>query len=97
VSADYAHLDEASKQALLLSLLRDPRPLRVPGVTYSGQTEEELEIFETARSLLKSFGKQAIRHYISHTETVSDLLEATPPAPRPRDNMRPGRSRAPRP
>ncbi|TPW00003.1 MAG: Phosphoenolpyruvate carboxylase [Beijerinckiaceae bacterium] len=49
VSADYAHLDEPSKQALLLSLLRDPRPLRVPGVTYSGQTEEELEIFETAR------------------------------------------------
>jgi phosphoenolpyruvate carboxylase len=76
VSADYGRLDEPGKQALLLALLRDPRPLRIPGVTYSGQTEEELEIFETARGLLKTFGKQAIRHYIiSHTETVSDLLE----------------------
>ena len=61
---------------LLLGLLRDPRPLRVPGVVYSERTEEELEIFQTGRSLLRSFGKQAIRHYIiSHTETVSDLLE----------------------
>ncbi len=43
---------------------------------YFIKTEEELEIFETARSLLKSFGKQAIRYcIISHTETVSDLLE----------------------
>ena len=76
VSADYARLDEPSKQTLLIALLRDPRPLRVPGVIYSERTEEELEIFQTAPSLLKSFGKQAIRHYIiSHTETVSDLLE----------------------
>jgi phosphoenolpyruvate carboxylase len=76
VSADYARLDETSKQSLLLGLLRDPRPLRVPGVTYSEQTQQEIEIFETARSLLNSFGKQAIRHYIiSHTEMVSDLLE----------------------
>ncbi len=76
VAADYVRLDEPSKQSLLLGLLRDPRPLRVPGVVYSARTEEEIEIFETARRLLKSFGKQAIRHYIiSHTETVSDLLE----------------------
>jgi len=76
VSADYARLDEPSKQALLLALLSDPRPLRVPGVLYSERTEEELQIFQTAPSLLKSFGQQAIRHYIiSHTETVSDLLE----------------------
>ncbi len=76
VAADYANLDELHKQALLLDLLRDPRPLRVPGVQYSAHTEEELEIFETARELRKSFGEQAIRHYIvSHTETVSDLLE----------------------
>lgn len=76
VAADYVRLDELSKQSLLLDLLRDPRPLRVPGVVYSARTEEEIEIFETARRLLKSFGKQAIRHYIiSHTETVSDLLE----------------------
>jgi phosphoenolpyruvate carboxylase len=35
-----------------------------------------LAIFETARQLRQDFGAQAIRHYIiSHTETVSDLLE----------------------
>jgi phosphoenolpyruvate carboxylase len=77
VAPDYAGLDETGKQALLSGLLADPRPLRVPGVRYSERTEEELEIFETARDLRKSFGGQAIRHYIvSHTETVSDLLEA---------------------
>lgn len=76
VTADYAGLDEASKLALLLTLLRDPRPLRVPGAVYTGRTEEELDIFQSARGLLASFGMQAIRHYIiSHTETVSDLLE----------------------
>jgi phosphoenolpyruvate carboxylase len=76
VATDYAGLAETEKQNLLLSLLRDPRPLRVPGVPYSAKTEEELAIFETARRLLLSYGTQAIRHYIiSHTETVSDLLE----------------------
>ncbi|WOJ90426.1 phosphoenolpyruvate carboxylase [Methylocapsa polymorpha] len=77
VAADYGNLDELRKQELLLDLLRDPRPLRVPGVQYSERTREELEIFEAARDLRKSFGEQAIRHYIiSHTETISDLLEA---------------------
>jgi phosphoenolpyruvate carboxylase len=76
VCADYVGLDETAKQDLLLMLLRDPRPLRVPGAAYSDRTEEELEVFAAARELLKSYGRQAIRHYIiSHTETVSDLLE----------------------
>jgi len=76
VSDSYAGADELSKQALLLSLLRDPRPLRVPGVTYSEPTESEVAVFEAARHLRASFGRQAISHYIiSHTETVSDLLE----------------------
>ncbi len=76
VAADYASIDETRKQQVLLDLLKDPRPLRVPGVTYSARTEEELEIFATAKDLREQFGAQAIRHYIvSHTETVSDLLE----------------------
>lgn len=76
VAADYASLDEARKQALLLDLLRDPRPLRVPGVKYSARAEEEIEIFAAARDLREAFGGGAIRYYIvSHTETVSDLLE----------------------
>jgi len=76
VEKHYPQLDEHAKQALLLGLLNDARPLRVPGAAYSAHTLSELAIFETARRMLASFGRQAIRHYIiSHTESVSDLLE----------------------
>jgi phosphoenolpyruvate carboxylase len=76
VEKHYSQLDEHAKQALLLGLLNDARPLRVPGADYSAHTVSELAIFETAQRMLRTFGKQAIRHYIiSHTETVSDLLE----------------------
>eukprot|EP01032_Pedospumella_encystans_P017048 gene17048-19431_t len=76
VEKNYSQLDEHAKQALLLGLLNDARPLRVPGADYSAQAVSELAIFEMARRMLASFGPQAIRHYIiSHTETVSDLLE----------------------
>jgi phosphoenolpyruvate carboxylase len=76
VEKHYGQLDEHAKQALLLILLNDARPLRVPGANYSAHTVSELAIFEMARRMLASYGKQAIRHYIiSHTETVSDLLE----------------------
>ena len=73
---DYAGLDETGKQALLLRLLREPRPLRVPGVHYSERTESELAVLDTARALRSAFGADAIKHYIiSHTEAASDLLE----------------------
>ena len=76
VEKNYRQLDEHAKQALLLGLLNDARPLRVPGADYSAHTVSELAIFGTAQRMLRSFGRQAIRHYIiSHTETVSDLLE----------------------
>ncbi len=76
VEKHYTQLDEHAKQALLLGLLNDARPLRVPGADYSAHALSELAIFECARRMLASFGRQAIRHYIiSHTETVSDLLE----------------------
>ncbi|MDP3797315.1 MAG: phosphoenolpyruvate carboxylase [Polaromonas sp.] len=72
----YASLDEAAKRALLIRLLNDARPLRVIGTTYSAHARSELAIFEAARTARARFGKEAIRHYIiSHTETVSDLLE----------------------
>ncbi len=72
----YAALDEAAKRELLLQLLNDARPLRVVGTRYSAHATAELEIFEAARTARARFGKEAIRHYIiSHTETVSDLLE----------------------
>ncbi|WP_137919251.1 phosphoenolpyruvate carboxylase [Hydrogenophaga sp. 2FB] len=76
IESRYSQLDEAGKQAVLLRQLNDARPLRVPGVAYSAHTLGELAIFETARSGRARFGAQAIRHaIISHTETVSDLLE----------------------
>jgi len=76
VSADYRSLDEPARRALLVRLLADVRPLRVPGARYSASTRGELAIFELARDALGKFGRRAIRHSIvSHTEDVSDLLE----------------------
>jgi len=76
IEKHYAKLDEHAKRALLLGLLNDARPLRVPGTDYSQHACSELAIFETAREMRALYGAQAIRHYIiSHTETVSDLLE----------------------
>ena len=76
VTTGYAQLSETEKQKLLLGLLRDPRPLRIPGISYSERTESELAVFGAARELRALFGPDGIRHYIiSHTEAVSDLLE----------------------
>jgi len=76
IESHYSVLDETAKRALLLRLLNDARPLRVVGTRYSAHTQSELAIFQTAKVMLERFGTQAIRHYIiSHTETVSDLLE----------------------
>ncbi len=72
----YAALPEGRKQQLLLQQLQDPRSLRVRGVAYSDGTRGELAIFEQARELRLAVGAETIRHYIiSHTESVSDLLE----------------------
>ncbi len=76
IEPSYAGLNETAKRELLMRLLNDARPLRVVGATYSAHTQAELAIFEAARMARQRFGKEAIRHYIiSHTETVSDLLE----------------------
>ena len=76
VESNYAQLDEAAKCALLQRLLQEARPLRVMEWQYSALTRSELAIFEMAKVLRARYGQQAIIHYIiSHTETVSDLLE----------------------
>ena len=76
VEGNYAALEEESKQTLLLELLADPRPLRLPYAAYSDTAQGEFDIFIKAREMRRAFGPEAIRHYIiSHTETVSDLLE----------------------
>jgi phosphoenolpyruvate carboxylase len=76
IEANYSKLDEAGKRSLLMGLLNDARALRVNGANYSTHTQSELAIFAMARVMRERFGTEAIRHYIiSHTETVSDLLE----------------------
>jgi len=76
LAPDYSALDETAKRTVLLRALDDVRPLRVPGAVYSDHTRGELAIFEAAKRGRERFGAQAIRHaIISHTETVSDLLE----------------------
>ncbi|MCU4117573.1 phosphoenolpyruvate carboxylase [Variovorax sp. N23] len=77
IEPDYAALAEDAKQTLLLRLLDEARPLRVPDADYAPLTQSELAIFAAARTARARYGAAAIRHYIiSHTETVSDLLEA---------------------
>ena len=76
VEQDYAALSEEDKRALLLKELEQPRPLFSPYETYGDETNSELAILRTAREIRLRYGPRAIRNYIiSHTETVSDLLE----------------------
>jgi phosphoenolpyruvate carboxylase len=72
----YASLGEEARQTVLLQLLNDARGLRVRGAVYSDRTLGELAIFDAARDSLLRHGRRAIQHcIISHTESVSDLLE----------------------
>ncbi len=76
IEKNYAALSEQGKRNVLLTLLNDARPLRVQGAVYSDHSQSELAIFEEALSARATYGVEAIRHYIiSHTESVSDLLE----------------------
>jgi len=74
--ADYSQLNEPERVVLLIACLNDIRALHVPLAVYSKHTQSELGVFEAARDMVDKFGRQCIRQYIvSHTETVSDLLE----------------------
>ncbi|WP_061158213.1 phosphoenolpyruvate carboxylase [Caballeronia temeraria] len=76
VEADYAALTEEQKREVLLKELAQPRPLRLPYAQYSDLAKSELGVLEAARETRAKFGARAVRNYIiSHTETVSDLLE----------------------
>lgn len=76
IEPDYLALDEAGRREVLLRALDEARPLRVPDAQYQPLTLKELDIFQTARHMRERYGAAAIRHaIISHTETVSDLLE----------------------
>jgi phosphoenolpyruvate carboxylase len=76
VERDYARLPEQAKIELLLAELDKPRLLYSPYLGYSAETASELRILRVARDIRQRYGERAIRNYIiSHTETVSDLLE----------------------
>jgi phosphoenolpyruvate carboxylase len=76
VEPRYAELAEDAKVELLLAELSRPRPLYSPYIEYSDETGSELEVLRAARDIRRRYGDRAIRNYIiSHTESVSDLLE----------------------
>ncbi len=77
IEPGYSSLNEAQRIERLLALLNDARPLRVHGAAYSELAQSELGVFEAAAELRAAHGPHSIRHaIISHTESVSDLLEA---------------------
>ncbi|HWK60545.1 MAG TPA: phosphoenolpyruvate carboxylase [Eoetvoesiella sp.] len=73
---DYAALSEEERISLLRSEIRQARPLVSPWISYSAETEKELAILRMAAACRKKYGDMAIKQAIvSHTETLSDLLE----------------------
>lgn len=77
IESDYSSLSEEEKCHLLLKeLVEDPRQLSATDATKSELLEKELAIYQTARELKDRLGEDVIKqHIISHTETVSDMLE----------------------
>jgi phosphoenolpyruvate carboxylase len=76
VELHYNALSEEKKVELLLAELDKPRLLYSPYVQYSDETNSELSIMRAAKEIRQRYGERAIRNYIiSHTETVSDMLE----------------------
>lgn len=74
---DYSNLSEEAKCYVLLKVLEeDPRILSATHAPKSEQLQKELAIFQAARELKDKLGEEVIKqHIISHSESVSDLLE----------------------
>jgi phosphoenolpyruvate carboxylase len=73
----YPSLDEDTRIALLAAELESPRPLASPFLTYSQETCDELAVFHATAEAQQRLGTAALPScIISHTEGVSDLLEA---------------------
>ena len=77
VVEDYSNLSEEAKCYVLLKVLEeDPRILSATHAPKSEQLQKELAIFQAARELKDKLGDEVIKqHIISHSESVSDLLE----------------------
>jgi len=73
---DYAALNEDERVALLRRELREIRPLVSPWVAYSAETDKELGVLRAAAAGRRRYGNRAVvQTIVSHTETLSDLLE----------------------
>lgn len=73
---DYAGCNEDEKISLLLEELKQPRLLFSPFQQYSELVHKEIGVLVAVREMRERFGEHAVRQYIiSHTETLSDLLE----------------------
>jgi phosphoenolpyruvate carboxylase len=73
---DYAAFNEDEKIGILLEELKQPRLLFSPFQQYSELVHKEIGVLEAVREMRERFGCHAVRQYIiSHTETLSDLLE----------------------
>jgi phosphoenolpyruvate carboxylase len=73
---NYAALNEDEKVELLLEELQQPRLLFSPFQQYSELVHKEIGVFNKVREVQNQFGTRTVRQYIiSHTETLSDLLE----------------------
>jgi len=78
IEKDYSSLSEEEKCELLLKQLKeDPRPLSINDENkQSEELRKELAIFRIARKLKDKLGDNVIKqNIISHTTSVSDLLE----------------------
>ncbi|MCU9534306.1 phosphoenolpyruvate carboxylase [Streptococcus sp. CSL10205-OR2] len=77
IVSNYSDLSESEKcQLLIKQLTKDPRILSATHLPKSPSLEKELAIFQMARKLKDKMGEDIIKqHIISHSETVSDLLE----------------------
>jgi phosphoenolpyruvate carboxylase len=73
---NYDELNEEEKVKTLLEELKQPRLLFSPYQQYSELVHKEIGVFNKAREMRKLFGSRTVKQYIiSHTETLSDLLE----------------------
>ncbi|QWQ38381.1 phosphoenolpyruvate carboxylase [Gemella sp. zg-570] len=77
IELDYSSLSEEEKCKILLRQIKeDPRLLSATNIAKSEILKKELEIFKKARILKDKLGDDIIKQsIISHTTSVSDLLE----------------------
>jgi phosphoenolpyruvate carboxylase len=76
VHADYAHLDEAARVALLRAELAGAQPLWDDKAAYSDETQSEHAIVREAAAAHARHGAASITTYIiSKADSVSDMLE----------------------